>query len=224
MSPPSFNKNENEAQRLGAAVDRMRIASVLNDDDQDHDDRMECETSQSDDVQSRDEGSDTGDSTEDSNSEATSRSSIDRRSIDRRSIDRMLRERRRRRPHSPCKKYTPEQAYFIWYYRTDLEQAWDEVERAFQRQFGEDRKKPGLQCKFYRLLGEEGVAKVREQAKSGHRTQGDKVGKFGVVQRTTARFPWMRLEDQLTPPLPCFATRGGCGNSTCETCSGTNHP
>ncbi|EXJ61458.1 uncharacterized protein A1O5_11774 [Cladophialophora psammophila CBS 110553] len=219
MSPPSFNKNENEAQRLGAAVDRMRIASVLNDNDQDQDETMECETNQSDDAQSRDEGSDTGDSTEDSHSEATSSSSIDRRSI-----DRMLRERRRRRPHSPCKKYTPEQAYFIWYYRTDLEQAWDEVEKAFQRQFGEDRKKPGLQCKFYRLLGEEGVEKVREQAKSGHRTLGDKVGKFGVVQRTTARFPWMRLEDQLTPPLPCFAQRGGCGNPTCKTCSGTKRP
>jgi hypothetical protein len=32
---------------------------------------------------------------------------------------------------------------------------------------------------------------VREQTKSGHKRRGDKVGKFGVVQRTAHRFSWM---------------------------------
>ncbi|KIW73353.1 hypothetical protein PV04_01482 [Phialophora macrospora] len=100
-------------------------------------------------------------------------------------------QRRIRQPRPPCKQYNPEQAYFIWYNRTDLGQGWDEVEHRFEIQFGETRKKGGLQCKFYRVLGIHGVEKVREQTKTGHKRRGDRVGKFGVVQRTAKRFSWM---------------------------------
>jgi hypothetical protein len=50
-----------------------------------------------------------------------------------------------RKPRPPCKKYTKEQGYFIWYCRTDLEEPWDEVERNFEKQFEDKREKSGLQ-------------------------------------------------------------------------------
>ncbi|EXJ64233.1 hypothetical protein A1O7_00569, partial [Cladophialophora yegresii CBS 114405] len=95
------------------------------------------------------------------------------------------------RPRAPCKKYDSEQSYWIWYHRTDLGEAWDEIEQKFDLQFGESRKKGGLQCKFYRVLETHGVEKVRAQTRSAHKRLGFKVGKFGVVQRTTKRYTWM---------------------------------
>ncbi|ETI28166.1 hypothetical protein G647_00615 [Cladophialophora carrionii CBS 160.54] len=119
--------------------------------------------------------------TEDSESETNSTSSSDTGT----------QRKRSRQPRLPCKKYAAEQAYWIWYHRTDLGEGWDEVEQKFDIQFGESRKKGGLQCKFYRLLDIHGVEKVRKQTKSGHKRRGNRVGKFGVVQRTTRRYAWM---------------------------------
>jgi hypothetical protein len=87
------------------------------------------------------------------------------------------------------KKYEGEQGYFIWYHRTDLQQCWDEVERKFDAHFGQNREKGGLQCKFYRILREHNVPKVREQGRPGQANAG--VSKFGVMQQTNARFKWM---------------------------------
>ena len=96
-----------------------------------------------------------------------------------------------RKPRLPCKKYADVQAYFIWYHRTDLHECWDEVERKFDLQYKEKRVKGGLQCKFYRFLDQHKVEKVREQAKRGQRRHGDRVGRFGVVERTNERHDWM---------------------------------
>jgi len=121
---------------------------------------------------------------------------------DYRHLPRRLNEGKSRRP--PCKKYTLEQALFIWYQRTDLAKPWDEVEEGFKRQFDEKRGKGGLQCKFYRTLNDAKVEKVREQAKWGRRSKRDRIGKFGVIQRTNKRYSWMLPEDRHKPPLPCF--------------------
>ncbi|KIW78532.1 hypothetical protein Z517_08370 [Fonsecaea pedrosoi CBS 271.37] len=188
----------------------MSIASVLNDS-QDEDQKTDDQTSQPNEVQSIDDGTDSRDFTDYCPSEATSASSFES----------SIAGRKRRRPRRGCKKYTNEQRYFIWYHRTDLKEAWDDVEREFLRQFGEVRKKSGLQCKFYRVLHEAKVEKVREQAKSGRRYRGDLVGRFGVVDRTAERFAWMRPEDQSRPPLPCFAT-DDCRNPTYKICAQQN--
>ena len=162
---------------------RMRISSILSDSQYDCN-RYHLRVDADGDNDTRDVQSE--DETEDAVSEtaSTSTSSTGRR-------HRTQRRRTHRRPRPPCKKYSLEQVYFIWYHRTDLQQSWDEVERAFYRHFGDKREKGGLQCRFYRTLEEQKVEKVREQARSGRRRRGDMVGKYGVVQRTTERFPWM---------------------------------
>ncbi|KIW24353.1 uncharacterized protein PV07_10072 [Cladophialophora immunda] len=208
MSSPS-EKNDDISEQFRRVVDKMCIASILNGDNQGPDQSLEDHTSQYNDSQSTDEDLESRHSTEYRASETSPGGSIES----------MMAGRKRRRPRSPCKKYELEQKYFIWYHRIDLEQEWDDIEKAFHRQFGDLRKKGGLQCKFYRVLEESNVAKVREQAKSGHRDRRGKIDKFGVVQRTTQRFLWMRPEDQSRPPLPCFIKRDGCGDPTCEICA-----
>ncbi|OAP59057.1 hypothetical protein AYL99_06355 [Fonsecaea erecta] len=210
----SHGKHDEKAQQPRSNPDKMSIASVLNDHDLVQDQKTGYQASPLDDANSTDDdlecrdysafvkyrGSETPSTS--SNESTTSGS------------------KRGRRPRLPCKKYELEQAYFIWYHRIDLRENWDNVEQEFHRQFGEARKKAGLQCKFYRVLGEANVEKIREQARSQLRLRGDKFNKYGVVQRTARRFPWMRPEDQLIPPLPCFTKRGGCGQPACEICSG----
>lgn len=205
MSVGPLGRNEVIPER--ARNDPMRIASVLNA-------QTDTEIPQD----------DTDDAVSVAASSTTSSTT---------SVESIARKRRSPgRPRLPCKKYSPEQAFWVWYHRksapafcpcwlarpcradcafnsivpqtsfgketnshritgTDLGEGWDEVERKFQCQFGDKREKGGLQCKFYRLLEEFGVEKVRDQAKSGHRRRGDKIGKFGLVQRTARRYTWM---------------------------------
>lgn len=170
-----------DSSRHNGSPDRMRIESILNDpDDKVKTDALNIENDEDTDV--------TYIGTDD---DMTPDRFIEYAGKDTGAIMDRVRRRSTRLPRPACKKYNPEEADFIWYFRTDLECCWDVVEREFYRQFGAQRKKPGLQCKFYRWLEIEGVEKVREQAKTGHRRGGPQVGKFGLVQRTTRRFPWM---------------------------------
>lgn len=109
---------------------------------------------------------------------------------------------------APRLRYEDEQVFFIWYHRTDLGLGWDEVLRRYHNKFHQKRQKTGLQCKFYRLLECWGVEKVRAQARSGQGNSSDRVGAYGVIQRTWRRFQWMRSEDLERPPLLQFRDRG----------------
>lgn len=169
-----------DSSRRHASPDRMRIESILNSPDNDI--NMDVLKIEDEDTDATYIGTD-DDMTPDRFIEYTGR--------DTDAVMDRVRQRPTRRPRPACKKYASEEADFIWYFRTDLECCWDVVEREFYLQFGAQRKKPGLQCKFYRWLEIEGVEKVREQAKTGHGRGGFQVGKFGLVQRTTRRFPWM---------------------------------
>ena len=101
--------------------------------------------------------------------------------------------------------YTREQLFFIWYFRTDLAKSWDQVRSAYNVQFPDQREKGGLQCKFYRVLKDHQVERVRAQTRSSLETAKDNVtGRYGVVQRTNERYRWMRDEHLRTPPLPQF--------------------
>ncbi|KIW63480.1 hypothetical protein PV04_10312 [Phialophora macrospora] len=126
---------------------------------------------------------------------------------------------RHRRCRLHTKKYDPEQAYWIWYHRIDLGEEWDEVIEKYSVQFGEPRGKSGIQTKYYRVLNEHRVEAVRLQRKGRKKKRRAPGNTFGVVQRTTERFAWMRPADQRKPPLPCFASPKGCGISLCAICA-----
>lgn len=120
---------------------------------------------------------------------------------------------------APRPKYEEQQAFFIWYHRTDLSEPWDQVLREFGRQFHHRRPKGGLQCKFYRLLEEWNVEKVRIQNRHARDSPKDRVGAFGVVQRTTKRFSWMRPHHYISPPLPQFSIQPPASPVSCSGCS-----
>lgn len=130
-------------------------------------------------------------------------------------------ERRPSSTRAPRPKYEEQQAFFIWYHRTDLGEAWNQVLREFERQFHHRRHKGGLQCKFYRLLKDWNVEKVRAQTKHVQDHPKDKIGAFGVVQRTSKRYEWMKPEHYNAPALPQFIGRGPSpsGSSCCSGCS-----
>ena len=127
---------------------------------------------------------------------------------------------------APRPKYTIEQVYFIWYHRTDLGEPWDEVLEAYRMQFAEQREKGGLQCKFYRLLEDHKVEKVRAQTRSASDSPRDKVGRYGVVQRTTKRFKWMNYAHFCTAPLPQFSGnfQSSAIEQSCSGCSDCGSP
>lgn len=115
--------------------------------------------------------------------------------------------------------YTLEQLCFIWYHRTDLGEGWDEVLAAYKLQFSQQREKGGLYCRFYRLLKDNNVEKVRAQRRSASDSPRDRVGQYGVVQRTNKRFRWMKDEHFCAPPLPQFSGQSPTP-STQPPCSG----
>ncbi len=134
-----------------------------------------------------------------------------------------------RRPsagHGPRPKYTIEQVYFIWYHRTDLVEPWDQVLAEYELQFEQHRNKGGLQCKFYRLLDDHKVEKVRAQTRSASDSPSDRVGKYGVIQRTNKRFKWMRYEHIRARPLPQFSGENLSSNveQSCSGCSECGGP
>lgn len=120
---------------------------------------------------------------------------------------------------APRPKYEEQQAFFIWYHRTDLSEPWDQVLLEFSRQFHHRRPKGGLQCKFYRLLKEWDVEKVRVQNRHARDSPKDRVGAFGVVERTPRRFEWMRPHHYNSPPLTQFSTQPPASPVSCSGCS-----
>lgn len=89
-------------------------------------------------------------------------------------------------------------------------------ESCFNNQFSEKRKKPGLQSMFYRLLDKYEVKSVRTRNRLG--SPRGMVAQYGMVQRTSKRFGWMRSEHYDAPALPEFS--GEPHSPSIETCSG----
>ena len=120
-----------------------------------------------------------------------------------------------RAARDPRNKYHDEEALFIWYHRIDLHESWDTVEEEFRNQFNQHRKKAGLQCKFYRLLGQRGIDKVRVQAKYRLRHENPEgYGGFGLIQRTDERPPWIRVHH-----LPhSMKDQHKCSSLRCDVC------
>ncbi|KAJ9498666.1 hypothetical protein H2202_005852 [Exophiala xenobiotica] len=109
----------------------------------------------------------------------------------------------------PREKYTDEEAYFIWYHRIDLNMPWDQVKEAYSRTFSETRKKAGLQCRFYRIVDQHKVTKVRQQGRPDRSIRGGHIEKFGVIAQTDRRYYWMRPEHLESRPLPILWARPG---------------
>ena len=60
--------------------------------------------------------------------------------------------------------YSTEEQHFIWYLRIDRGYLWPKVLDAFNARFSHNsgrRKLSGLQCRYYRLLNQHGIPKVR---------------------------------------------------------------
>ena len=118
-------------------------------------------------------------------------------------------------PRDPRQRYQDEEGLFIWYHRIDLHESWDVVEEEFQHQFHQQRKKAGLQCKFYRLLDQRHIDKVRVQAKHRLRHENPEGYQgFGLIRRTKERPLWIRkhhLPQHLKSHHTCLSLR-------CESC------
>ena len=90
--------------------------------------------------------------------------------------------------------YSTEEQHFIWYLRIDRGYLWPDLSDAFRFCRNRDRRElSGLQCRYYRLLGQHGMPKVRMLRtadvvqKYGMRASLDRAG-------TTVTYPW--LSDQ----------------------------
>lgn len=70
----------------------------------------------------------------------------------------------RTRPFRPA--YTTEEVHFLWYLRIDRGYLWPDIQTAFNARFshstGRQRKTTGLQCRYYRLLDQNGLPQVRD--------------------------------------------------------------
>ncbi|EXJ92574.1 hypothetical protein A1O3_01126 [Capronia epimyces CBS 606.96] len=104
------------------------------------------------------------------------------------------------RRYPPRDKYDQEEGIFIWYNRIDLGLSWNRVQENFKRQFHKQRGKAGLQCKYYRVLTENHVQKVRDQGPRALRRPYD-VAAWGVIAQTSIRYPWMLPYHQLMPKM-----------------------
>ena len=96
-----------------------------------------------------------------------------------------------RRANRP--KYSAEEEAFIWFHRVDLDQEWDTVVFAFNRQFqhSHHRDKSGLECKLYRILSHYGIPQIREWRRRGNRMVQEVTTYHGIVESTHIRYPWM---------------------------------
>ena len=103
-------------------------------------------------------------------------------------VERAFSPRRANRP-----KYSVEEEAFIWFHRVDLDQEWDTVVRAFNRQFRRShrRDKSGLECKLYRVLNHYGVPQIREWRRRGNRMVQEVTTYYGIIESTDIRYPWM---------------------------------
>jgi hypothetical protein len=81
--------------------------------------------------------------------------------------------------------------YDLRFHRDDLGLKWDEVSAAFNAYFPQDRRRHGLQGiqgRYYRILKDEGVPKLRMRQKKRPRRD------YGVIARTSRRYPWMKQD------------------------------
>lgn len=100
----------------------------------------------------------------------------------------------------PRQKYKEEQLFFIWYHRIDLDLSWNQVRRMYVRHWHEKRPKSGLQCKFYRILEQYNVEKVRGQSRKDPKARGARVPNgrnYGVVATTGRVYDWMQPRHKL---------------------------
>lgn len=111
------------------------------------------------------------------------------------------------RPRPTRPPYSEEHLFFIWYARTDLGLSWRQVTRSFDDVFPGDRQQGGLQCRYYRTLKYWGVPAVRDREAGSLQDQRTQPvpRRYGVIERTSRRYPWMFVEHQNTPCLPEFA-------------------
>lgn len=107
----------------------------------------------------------------------------------------------------PRQKYTAEQLYFLWYHRIDLREHWHTIVDKFEIQFNQRRNVGALECRFYRILKDWGIEKVREQSRIIGRGDRSELPRYGVIQQTTARFWWMHEPHRVAHPLPEFRHR-----------------
>ncbi|KAI9855606.1 MAG: hypothetical protein M1824_005932 [Vezdaea acicularis] len=85
--------------------------------------------------------------------------------------------------------YVEEEDTFIWYHRDDRNMKWEDVSAAFNDYFGKDRARfglQGIQGRYYRILKDENIPKLRARPKRRHRQD------YGVIKCTNRRYPWMR--------------------------------
>ena len=91
--------------------------------------------------------------------------------------------------------YTTEEVHFIWYLRIDRGYLWPDIKNAFNARFsdrGEDRRKiSGLQCRYYRLLDQNGMPQVRNIPRTADVVQ--RYGMRAYLARTGQRVPYSWL-------------------------------
>lgn len=84
--------------------------------------------------------------------------------------------------------YEAEQGYFLWWSKIDQDQDWPTISETFRATFPEDgRKKPGLQCKFYRVLSDHGMPTQRVLARMPAE---QRKGHYGFLSNRNERYSW----------------------------------
>ncbi|KPI42358.1 uncharacterized protein AB675_9550 [Cyphellophora attinorum] len=87
-------------------------------------------------------------------------------------------------PPRPCRPYSNEKQIAIWYFRKDMAFDWDIVEAKYNSVFQDQRSLGALRCRFYRVLSDWGVEKVRDQfhSRTGRNDPADAdTAAYGVV-------------------------------------------
>ena len=84
--------------------------------------------------------------------------------------------------------YEIEQGHFLWFLKIDEGLDWNSIYDAFQATFPQsNRDKPGLQCKFYRVLNEYGMPSQRELARLPREQLSSQ---YGFLSNRTERYSW----------------------------------
>lgn len=103
--------------------------------------------------------------------------------------------------------YDREEIFFIWFHRIDLGCQWDEVLTEYTKEFpGAARDKSGLQCKFYRILRDYQIPKMRDQSKYTSDMQ-----RYGMWANTRLRYKWMQPHANLLRGKATFSMNQSAG-------------
>lgn len=97
-----------------------------------------------------------------------------------------------RKTHGHRKTYPEEQVMWIWFFRIDLQIPWCEIEKKFLARWPHDeRALGGMQCRFYRSVGQYGLPKMRI-AKEAVKETGEKICyRWGMWPMMRRSYPWM---------------------------------